>query len=136
MLSKVKTMYHKYTQANYSRKETEMQDEEMKALFAKVCMFPCRLLAEVIEMEHRANGEDYEELVDTAAKQLTEAIEMEKIAPNIILADESQKIEMVGLLYGMSTDTIAELILPGLEAKIGDMKTKMADMKEGDPDVM
>lgn len=136
MLSKVKTMYLTYTQANYSRKETEMQDEEMKELFARACMFPCKILAEIIEMEHRANGEDYEELVDTAAKQLTRAIEMEKIVPTIILADESQKLELIGSLYGMSADTIAELIIPGLEAKIGDMKTKMADMKEGDPDVM
>lgn len=136
MLSKVKTMYLTYTQANYSRKEMEMQDEEMKALLAKACMFPCRLLANVIEMEHRVNGEDYEELVDTAAKQLTRAIEMEKIVPDIILADEAQKMEMVGLLYGMSADTIAELIMPGLEAKMADMESKMDDMKEGAPDVM
>ena len=130
MLSKVKTMYYTYTQANYSRKEMEMQENErMKEMFAGACMFPCRLLADVIEMEHRANGEDYEELVDTAAKQLTRAIEIEKIVPDTILADETVKLEVIGLLYGMSADAVAELIMPGIEAK-------MADMKEGDPDVM
>lgn len=109
--------------------EKEEMNEGMKELFAGACMFPCRLLAEVIEMEHRANGEDYEELVDTAAKQLTEAIEMQKVTPNTILADESVKLEVIGLLYGMRTDAVVELIMPGLEAK-------MAEMKEGDPDVM
>lgn len=92
-------------------------------------MFPCRLLAGIIEMEHRANGEDYEELVDTAAKQLTEAIEMQKVMPNTILADESVKLELIGLLYEMRPDVVAEIIMPGLEAK-------MVNTKEGDPDVM
>lgn len=130
MLSKVKTMYYTYTQAKYSRKETEMQENErMKEMFAGACMFPCRLLAEIIEMEHRANGEDYEELVDTAAKQLTEAIEMQKVMPDTIMAGEALKMELISTLYSKNLDDIEDILMFGVEAE-------MANKKEGDPDVM
>lgn len=130
MLSKVKTMYYTYTQAKYSRKETEMQENErMKEMFAGACMFPCRLLAEIIEMEHRANGEDYEELVDTAAKQLTEAIEMQKVMPDTIMAGEALKMELISTLYSKNLDDIEDILMFGVEAE-------MVNTKEGDPDVM
>lgn len=123
-------MYYTYTQAKYSRKETEMQENErMKEMFAGACMFPCRLLAEVIEMEHRANGEDYEELVDTAAKQLTEAIEMQKVMPDTIMAGEALKMELIATLYSKNLDDIEDILMFGVEAE-------MANKKEGDPDVM
>lgn len=105
------------------------EQEKMKELFSKACKFPCRLLAEIIEMEHRANEEDYEELIGIAAKRLTEALDIEKEVPVTMLADEATKMELIGALYEFDADTIAEMLIPILRAKIG-------DAKEGDHNVM
>ena len=123
------------------RKDTKMQEKEdkevrerAKKLFPSVCTFPCGILATVIEMEHRVNGESYEELKGIAAKVLDTEIEKQGQKSDMEMLEESEKLETLHLINNLSMETIADVLMPGLEDMLKKLNVKFD--KEGESNVM
>ena len=63
-----------------------MQEEEKELEMA--CRFPCEVLAMTIELEHRADGMDYEKCIEIAMRVLSDKVEAHKVMPNEMLKSE------------------------------------------------
>ena len=123
------------------RKDKKMQEKEdkevrerAKKLFPSVCTFPCEILAAVIEMEHRINGEPYEELKQIADKALDEEIKKQGMKSDMKIAEETEKLEVLHLINNMSMEAIADALLPGLEDMLKNLEEQFGI--EGDDNVM
>lgn len=122
------------------RKDAEMQEEDkevrerIKKEFPSVCTFPCGMLAAVIEMEHRVNGESYDELKGIVAKVLKTEIEKQWQKTDMELAEDCDRLEVLHLINNLSMETIADVLLPGLEDMLKNLDEKFGI--EGDSNVM
>lgn len=115
-------------------KEDKEAKEGMKKVFPSVCTFPCGILASVIEMEHRINGESYEELKQIANKALDEEIKKQGKKSDMQMVEDSEKLETLHLINNLSMETIADVLLPGLEDMLKKLNEKFG--AEGDANVM
>lgn len=111
-----------------------MQEEEdirkqMKEMFAKACRCPCLLVALVLEMEHRANGETYEELIRIQQEVLPEMLKTAGGLSKQVLSEEAVRLEIYAQMHELSIKDLKTLLESGIDAMVGDSLEKEDEVK-------